>query len=194
MTEVFSTFQLKLSEIAPVFELPDGNGNSFSLNDLIGRKGTLICFVCNHCPFVIHLASEIGLLAKDLKTKGINTVAINSNDIKNYPQDDPQHMLEFSKQYHWDFPYLYDESQEIAKAYKAACTPDFFLFNQNKALVYTGQFDNSRPKNEFPVTGESLRQAIKYLLNNKAPLEKQQASSGCNIKWKSNNAPKYFSA
>jgi peroxiredoxin len=192
MAEVPSTFQLGLGSVAPDFTLPDGHGNSLSLGEIKGDKGTLVIFACNHCPFVVHLAEAIAGFAAETAAKGVNTVAINSNDIENYPQDRPGKMVEFTGQYGWKFPYLFDQTQDVAKAYGAACTPDFYLFDDDLKLVYAGQFDSSRPRNGEPVTGESLRAAVSGLVDGSPPVQPQLPSSGCNIKWKPGNAPAYL--
>lgn len=177
---------LPLGTKAPHFKLIDTKDNVVkSLEALKGEKGTLIMFICNHCPFVIHVNEELVQLANDYKAKGINCIAISSNDVENYPQDAPDKMTQVAKKLNYPFPYLYDKTQEIAKAYDAACTPDFFLFNNQLALVYTGQLDDSRPGNNVPVTGKDLRAAINALVNNQAINPNQKPSMGCNIKWKS---------
>ncbi len=192
MAEVQSTFNLKLGEEAPEFNLNDGAGNSYSLSQIKGKQGTLVIFACNHCPFVLHLGEAISELAKEIQPQGISTVAISSNDIENYPADAPDKMLEFASEYDWDFPYLYDPTQEVAKSYSAACTPDFYLLDADNKLVYLGQFDESRPGNDKPVNGTDIKAAIHALLSGKPPLANQLPSSGCNIKWKQGNAPSYF--
>ena len=192
MSEVKSTFRLATGDAAPAFTLPDPSGAGHSLDDLAGANGTLVVFACNHCPFVVHLASQIGEFAKEIGGKGVATVAISSNDVENYPADSPEKMAEFAQASGWDFPYLYDESQEVAKAYSAACTPDFFLFDRGRKLYYAGQFDNSRPKNDAAITGADLRAAVEALLAGEAPTENPFPSSGCNIKWKAGNEPPYF--
>ena len=152
--------------------------------DLKGEKGTLIVFICNHCPFVIHLLEHFTQFAARIKSKGISTVAISSNDIKNYPLDAPDKMYELSRKYNFSFPYLYDPSQKVAKAYDAACTPDFYLFDEKIELVYRGRYDSSRPKSNIPISGEDLENAALNLLNKKPISEKQFPSMGCSIKWK----------
>ena len=192
MAEVKSTFQLKIGDKAPAFCLQNENNQSFTLEENKGEKGTLIIFVCNHCPFVIHIAKQLGEIAKKITDLGINTIAINANDIENYPEDSPQKMLIMARKYAWDFPYLFDKLQEVAKSYSAACTPDFFLFNKKQELHYAGQFDDSRPNNKIEVTGESLQEAIDNLIADKAPLKITKPASGCNIKWIAGNEPTYF--
>ncbi|MDY2586746.1 thioredoxin family protein [Winogradskyella aquimaris] len=176
---------LPLGTKAPDFSLIDTKDNQLkSLNELKGEVGTLVMFICNHCPFVIHVNAELVKLANDFKPKGINCIAISSNDVDNYPQDGPDKMKTHAEENHYPFPYLYDETQDIAKAYDAACTPDFFLFDRDLKLVYAGQLDDSRPGNDIPVTGKDLRAAMKALLNNEAIDPNQKPSMGCNIKWK----------
>lgn len=176
---------LPLGTKAPNFNLPDtADGKSKSLNELKGITGTLVMFICNHCPFVVHVNTQLVQLAKDYKAKGINCIAISSNDVENYPQDGPELMKQHAIDNDYVFPYLYDESQDIAKAYDAACTPDFFLFNDTLELVYAGQLDDSRPGNNKPVTGNDLRAAIDALIKGKPVSKDQKPSMGCNIKWK----------
>lgn len=176
---------LPLGTKAPDFNLVDTKDNQKkSLNQLKGINGTLVMFICNHCPFVIHVNEELVKLANDYKPKGINCIAISSNDVDNYPQDGPEKMKTHAEENHYPFPYLYDETQAIAKAYDAACTPDFFLFDEDLKLVYAGQLDSSRPGNDIPVTGEDLRAAMDALLSNDTINPNQKPSMGCNIKWK----------
>ncbi len=193
MAEVPSTFALKPGERAPDFSLPDPDGTIHSLRDLIrGQKGLLIAFVCNHCPFVIHLAKELGRTAASLAEKGIVTVAINANDATRYPADSPEKMVAFAAANGWNFPYLYDETQEVAKAYKAACTPDFFVFDKDQRLVYRGRLDSSRPDTGVPLTGQDMRAALDAILAGKPVSAQQRPSIGCNIKWKPGGEPSYF--
>jgi peroxiredoxin len=176
---------LPLGTKAPDFSLIDTKDDTIkSLSELKGDTGTLVMFICNHCPFVIHVNEQLVQLANDYKSRGINCIAISSNDVVNYPQDGPEKMKQHAKDNNYPFPYLYDESQEIAKAYDAACTPDFFLFNSDLKLVYAGQLDSSRPGNGIPVTGSDLRAAMDALVNNEAIGDDQKPSMGCNIKWK----------
>jgi peroxiredoxin len=176
---------LPLGTKAPDFTLNDTkDGHQKSLIHLKGEVGTLILFICNHCPFVIHINKQLVQLANDYISKGINCIAISSNDVENYPQDGPKFMQQHAKDNHYPFPYLYDESQDVAKSYDAACTPDFFLFNTELTLVYTGQLDDSRPENGIAVTGKDLRAAMDALLNNESVNALQKPSMGCNIKWK----------
>ncbi len=176
---------LELGTVAPDFTLTNAITNSpVSLNDIKGTKGTVIMFICNHCPFVIHVNEEIVRIANDYRTQGFGFVAISSNDIINYPQDAPEHMWTTAQKNNYTFPYLYDETQEIAKAYDAACTPDFYLFDAGLKLIYRGQLDDSRPSNGIPVNGRDLRQALDAVLRNANVSETQKPSIGCNIKWK----------
>jgi thiol-disulfide isomerase/thioredoxin len=149
----------------------------------------MVVFACNHCPYVIHLADALGDFAREIALQGVGTVAINSNDLERYPQDGPELMKSFSVARHWDFPYLLDESQEVAKAYGAACTPDFFLFDAEGKLFYAGQFDDSRPRSGVEPHAGDLREAVRRMLGGEAPLVRPYPSSGCNIKWKPGNEP-----
>ena len=170
---------------APDFLLPDTvSGKHLSLDNIKGETATMIMFICNHCPFVKHVNEEIVRLGNDYKNKGIGFVAISSNDIINHPEDSPGLMTQVAKQLKYPFPYLFDESQETAKAYDAACTPDFFIYDKDLRLVYRGQLDDSRPGNEIPVTGKDIRQALDCLINNVPVAQEQRPSIGCNIKWK----------
>lgn len=176
---------LKLGTKAPGFRLLNVKNNQFvELKDIIGKHGTVVMFICNHCPFVKHVNQEIVRIANDYKVTGFGFVAISSNDVDNYPEDHPDKMLEVAEQERYPFPYLYDETQEVAKAYDAACTPDFYVFDENQKLFYRGQLDDSRPKNGLPLTGRSLREALDALLNNRESPKNQKPSMGCNIKWK----------
>lgn len=176
---------LRLGTIAPYFELMDTlTKNLTSLNDVKGKKGTVVMFICNHCPFVKHVNEALVRLSKDYSVTGFGFVAISSNDVENYPQDSPELMAKTAKEEGYSFPYLYDPSQEVAKAYDAACTPDFYLFDEELKLVYRGQLDTSRPGNGIPVSGIDLREAMDHLLNNRPQCEDQKPSIGCNIKWK----------
>lgn len=174
-----------LGIVAPDFVLPDTiSGENKSLTELKSDKATVIMFICNHCPFVKHVQTQLVALANEYQPKGISFIAINSNDMENYPEDSPQRMKEVAQQLHYPFPYLYDESQEVARAYRAACTPDFYVFDKNLKLVYRGQMDGSRPGNNIPVTGRDLRAALDNILQGKPVSEDQRPSIGCNIKWK----------
>lgn len=176
---------------APNFNLPDPQDNMYSLDDFKDSTALLVIFMCNHCPFVVHMKGYLPKLIKEYQDRGVAVVGINSNDVVNYPDDHPNRMAKDIDEYGYTFPYLYDETQEIAKAYGAACTPDFFLFDNERKLVYRGQLDNSRPGNNKPLTGIDLRAAIDALLDGKPMSEKQYPSSGCNIKWKAGNEPNY---
>lgn len=176
---------LPLGTKAPEFELLNTiDQTQVSLTSAKGIKGTLIMFISNHCPFVKHVNAELSKLTKEYGSKGINSIAISSNDIKNYPADAPDKMKQNAIDNDFKFPYLYDETQEVAKAYNAACTPDFFVFDKDLKLVYRGQLDDSRPKNGIPVTGKDLRTVLNNMLNNMPISEVQKPSIGCNIKWK----------
>ncbi len=176
---------LPLGTIAPNFNLLDTVSNKvLSLQNLKGDRATVIMFICNHCPFVIHINSEIVSIAKAYSEKGISFIAISSNDVINYPQDAPDKMKIHAKDENYPFPYLYDETQDIAKAYDAACTPDIYVFDTDLRLNYRGQLDDSRPGNGLPVTGKDLRHALDCLLDNKENICIQKPSIGCNIKWK----------
>ena len=183
---------LPLGTLAPDFNLPDTDGKMVSLNDFKGAKAFLIIFMCNHCPFVNHILNKIINLIKDYQNKSVAVVGINSNDVVNYQDDSPALMAELVKQAGFTFPYLYDETQEVAKTYHAACTPDFFLFDKDKTLVYRGQMDDSRPGNGIPVTGTDLTAAIDAVIKGKPVSQEQKPSMGCNIKWKQGNEPDYI--
>lgn len=176
---------LPLGTKAPAFELPDTvSGKQLKLSDIQSDKATVVMFLCNHCPYVIHVNSEMVRLAKDYQAKGVNFVGISSNDVENYPQDGPDLMKEHATRVGYTFPYLYDETQEVARAYDAACTPDFYVFDKDMILVYRGRLDGSRPKNDLPLTGADLRAALDAVLAGKPVNERQYPSGGCNIKWK----------
>jgi peroxiredoxin len=176
---------VRLGTKALAFTLPDTvSGKQLSLENIKGETATMIMFICNHCPFVKHVNAELVRIANDYNDKGIGFVAISSNDIINHPDDAPGLMTQVAKQLKYPFPYLYDESQETAKAYDAACTPDFFIYAKDLQLVYRGQLDDSRPGNEIPVTGKDIRHALDCLINNKPVPQEQRPSIGCNIKWK----------
>jgi peroxiredoxin len=191
MVAVNSTM-LPLGTEAPDFNLPDTNGKTVSLSDFKRSRALVVVFMCNHCPYVKHLRSGLAQLARDYAAKGVAVAGISSNDVQNYPADSPAKMAEEAKAAGYIFPYLYDATQQIAKAYRAACTPDFYLFDKDQRLVYRGQFDDSRPGNGLPVTGKDLRAAIDAVLAGKRVSPSQKASIGCNIKWKSGNEPDYF--
>lgn len=176
---------LPLGTPAPQFRLIDTNSNyHYSYQELKGSKGTLVMFICNHCPFVHHVLDEILMIANDYRVQGLGVVAISSNDAAQYPQDGPESMREFAFRNKIDFPYLYDETQEVAKAFDAACTPDFYLFDSNDRLFYRGQLDDSRPGNQIPLSGSDLRNAIDAVIYNRSIADPQKPSVGCSIKWK----------
>lgn len=193
MVKTLSTMQ-QLGTAATDFALPDyqqAQPKPVSLADYAGRP-ILIAFICNHCPYVVHIAKQFAEFAQQYQAKGLQVVAINSNDVANYPADSPENMAEFSAQYKFTFPYLFDESQDVAKTYGAACTPDFFLYDEQHKLVYRGQFDSARPGNSEVVDGADMRQAVDALLAGQDVSHDQIASMGCNIKWKVGNEPDYF--
>ncbi len=183
---------LPLGTAAPDFSLPDTDGKTVSLQDFSGSRALLVIFMCNHCPFVKHIADELKRLSDEYLEKGVAIVGISSNDAEKYPDDSPAAMKQEKAQRGYQFPYLYDEDQKVAQAYHAACTPDFFLFDGNHQLVYRGQLDSSRPQSDIPVTGEDLRAALDATLAGQSVPENQAPSIGCNIKWKEGNEPQYF--
>jgi peroxiredoxin len=185
---------LELDTPAPAFTLPDPSGTPHGFDDHPNAKGYLVVFLCNHCPFVKHIASQLGDLCRVYQGHGIASFGINSNDATEYPDDSPERMEVEAKRFRFTFPYLFDETQEVAKAFRAACTPDFFLFDADRKLVYRGQFDDSRPGNGKPVTGSDLRAALDSLLEERRMPKEQRPSIGCNIKWKPGNEPDYFGA
>jgi peroxiredoxin len=182
---------LALGTPAPDFLLPDTTGTDVRLSDFSAAPALLVAFICNHCPYVKHVRSGLAQLAKDYQERGVAVVGINSNDADTHPDDSPAKMVEEVALAGYTFPYLYDESQEVATAYRAACTPDFFLFDKNRRLVYRGQMDSSRPGNDIPVTGVDLRTAIDAVLDGDPVFGEQRPSIGCNIKWKPGQAPQY---
>lgn len=183
---------LALGTRAPDFSLPDTEGRTVSLGDFAGAKALLVMFICNHCPFVKHLRAALAGLGREYGARGVAVVAINANDAERYPSDSPSAMREEREAAGYTFAYLYDASQEVARAYQAACTPDFFLFGADGRLVYRGQFDDSRPGNALPVTGGDLRAALDAVLAGQPVAPEQKPSIGCNIKWKPGNEPAYF--
>ncbi|MFQ5731694.1 MAG: thioredoxin family protein [Planctomycetaceae bacterium] len=191
MVKTASTM-LPLGTAAPDFSLPNVDGSMVSLADFADRKGLLVIFMCNHCPFVVHIREELANFATEYREKGLGIVGINSNDVESHPDDSPEKMKDEAAAAGYTFPYLYDETQSVAQAYKAACTPDFFLFDGDMALVYRGQFDGSRPGNDVPVTGADLRAVCDAVLAGEATAVDQVPSLGCNIKWKEGAAPEYF--
>lgn len=183
---------LPLGTAAPNFSLPDADGKIVSLGDFKSAPALLVMFICNHCPFVKHVADELAKLGRDYQAKGVAIVAINSNDTVAHPDDAPPKMKEEAQARGYVFPYLFDETQAVGKAYHAACTPDFFVFDKSQQLVYRGQLDESRPQSGIPVTGRDLRAALDSVLAGKPVNPEQRASLGCNIKWKAGNEPEYF--
>ena len=192
MPETPSTM-LELGTTLPSFSLPDFDGKTVSDADFKGSNALLVAFICKHCPFVRHIRSEFARFAKDYAAKGLRVVAIMSNSVEEFPEDGPEGMKQEAAEAGYVFPYLYDKDQKVAKAFKAACTPDLFLFDGNRRLAYRGQFDGSRPKNNVPVTGADLRAATDAVLAGQKPSEQQRPSMGCNIKWYPGNEPEYFS-
>jgi peroxiredoxin len=186
------TYQIPLGFQAPDFMLPDVvSGRSVALSELQGEMATVFMFICNHCPFVVHVEQELVRIANDYTPKGVRFIAISSNDVVHYPQDGPEHMKAYADRLAFPFPYLYDASQEVAKAYFAACTPDISVFDADLKCVYRGQLDGSRPGNDIPVTGNDLRAVLDHIVNGRPVPQNQIPSIGCNIKWKEGNAPSY---
>jgi peroxiredoxin len=184
---------LSLRTKAPDFALPDlVSGNTVSLKTFADKKALLVMFICRHCPFVKHVQQQLAQIGQDYANQSLGIVAISANDVANYPDDSPDNLKMMAKELGFNFPLCYDESQETAKAYTAACTPDFFLFDENRQLVYRGQLDESRPNKNVPVTGKDLRSAIDAVLAGKEINPDQKPSIGCNIKWKSGNEPEYY--
>jgi peroxiredoxin len=183
---------LPLGTKAPEFDLPDvTDGRLVSLSDFEAKRALLVMFICRHCPYVRHVREELARLGRDFAGSELGIVAISSNDVDEYPEDRPESLAEEAREVGYAFPYLFDETQEVAKAYTAACTPDFFLFDADRALVYRGQLDDSRPSNGLPVTGTDLRAAIDAALSGRPVSEDQRASIGCGIKWRAGNEPSY---
>ena len=191
MTVTPSTM-LSLGTQAPDFTLPDTEGKMVSRDDFADAPALLVIFMCNHCPYVKHVREGLAKMGRDYQAKGVAVVGINSNDVIGFPQDSPEKMAQEVRSAGYTFPYLYDESQQVATAYRAACTPDFFLFDRDRKPVYRGQMDDSRPGNGIPVTGADLRAAMDAVLQAGPIPEKQKPSMGCNIKWKPGNEPDYF--
>jgi len=183
---------LALGTPAPDFSLPDTGGKIVSLSDFASAPALVVAFICNHCPYVKLIRAGLAQFGSDMQSRGVGVVAISANDAVNYPDDSPAKMAQEVKSAGYTFPYLHDEAQTVAKAYRAACTPDFFLFDQDQKLVYRGQFDDSRPGNGRPVTGADLRAAVDALVGGRPVPPDQTPSLGCNIKWKSGNEPDYF--
>jgi len=191
MAETPSTM-LDLGTPLPSFSLPDFNGRIMSDADFKGSKALLVAFICKHCPFVKHIRQEFARFAREYEAQGLEVVAIASNDTTQFPEDGPEGMKQEAAEAGYVFPYLFDEKQQVARAFRAACTPDLFLFDGSRRLAYRGQFDGSRPKNDVPVTGADLRAAADAVLAGKPAPETQKPSMGCNIKWSPGNAPAYF--
>jgi len=191
MVKTASTM-LSLGTEAPPFSLPDPQGKTVSLTDFEDAPALLVVFMCNHCPYVKHVATGLALLAQEYQKQGVAIVGINSNDWESHPDDSPEKMAEEIENRGYTFPYLCDATQEVAKLYRAACTPDFYLFDKDRRLVYRGQMDASRPGNNIPVTGRDLRDALDAVLTGKPVSQNQKPSLGCNIKWRPGNAPDYF--
>ncbi|HEX2167732.1 MAG TPA: thioredoxin family protein [Longimicrobiales bacterium] len=183
---------LELGTTAPPFSLPDVDGTTVSLDDFADAPALLVMFICNHCPFVKHVRDELARIGRDYGERGVAIVAISSNDADAYPADSPEMMRKEKQDAGYTFPYLYDEAQEAAHAYRAACTPDFYVFEGERRLVYRGQLDDSRPSNGVPVTGADLRAALDAVLDGRVVREEQKPSLGCNIKWKPDNAPAWW--
>ncbi len=191
MAETPSTM-ITLGTPAPAFRLPDTTGKPLALADLGDAPAVLVMFICNHCPFVQHIRSGLASFGRDYQPRGLAIIAINSNDVEAYPADSPAKMAQEVERFGYTFPYLFDATQEVAQAYGAACTPDFFLFDRERRLVYRGQFDDSRPGNGKPVTGTDLRAAADAVLAGRPASATQRPSIGCNIKWKPGNEPSYY--
>ena len=183
---------LALGSTAPDFSLPNVDGQMVSLRDFEPSSALVVMFICNHCPYVKHVADQLSLLGRDCMTKNVGIVAISSNDVANYPADSPEQMVREAEERGYAFPYLYDEDQSVAHAYRAACTPDFFVFDADRKLTYRGQLDDSRPESGIPVTGADLRAAIDATLAGALVNETQKPSLGCNIKWIEGREPEYF--
>jgi len=182
---------LPLGTEAPDFELPDADGTIHRRDDFASAPALVVAFICNHCPYVVHIRREWAKVAKELQDRGVAVVAIAANDVDAYPQDGPEGMAVEAREYGYTFPYLFDETQKVAHAYRAACTPDFYVFDRDRNLAYRGQFDASRPRNDTPVTGTDLKAAVDAVLAGKPAPEDQRPSMGCNIKWKPGNEPDY---
>ena len=176
---------LPLGTVAPAFSLPATDGKTVGIDDFAEAELLLVAFICNHCPFVQHIRGGLAALGRDYQPRGVGMAAINSNDVEAYPEDGMEKMIEEAQRVGYTFPYLLDESQQVARAYQAACTPEFYLFDRQRKLIYRGQFDDSRPSNEAPVTGKDLRRALDAALAGEAVAAEQKPSMGCNIKWKS---------
>lgn len=187
-----SSTMLELGSAAPDFRLPDPHGKFVSLHDFHDAPALLVVFMCNHCPFVKHIQRQMAELIREFQPRGLAAVGINANDVASHPDDAPERMAAEAARIPYTFPYLYDETQEVAKAYRSACTPDFYLFDAQRKLVYRGQFDSARPGNEEPVTGADLRGALEAVLEGRQVDGGQKPSVGCSIKWRPGNEPDYF--
>ncbi len=183
---------LALGTTAPDFSLVNVDGKTVSLSDFADAPALLVIFICNHCPYVKHVAPELANLAREYQAKGVAVVAISSNDVSSHPEDSPENMVAEVEQRGYTFPYLYDDTQAVAKAYRAACTPDFYVFDREQRLAYRGQMDDSRPDSGIPVTGRDLRAALDAVLAGQPAADEQKPSLGCNVKWKAGNEPDYF--
>lgn len=183
---------LPLGSTAPPFSLTNVDGQVVTLEDFADSRALLVMFICNHCPYVIHVAEQLAVLGNEYMQKGVGVVAVSANDISTHPADSPEQMVREAEERGYPFPYLYDEDQSVAKAYRAACTPDFFVFDQNKRLTYRGQLDDSRPESGIPVTGTDLRNALDATLAEQPVPDPQKPSLGCNIKWITGQEPEYF--
>jgi peroxiredoxin len=184
---------IPLGTTAPEFTLPDPGGTRWNLGELTtGAPASVVAFLSNHCPYVRHVARELGLVTARLARKGVGVVGVMSNDVARFPDDAPERMVAFARSVGWDFPYLYDEEQQVARDYRAACTPDFYVFDRDLRLVYRGQFDGSRPSNDVPVTGSDLRAAVDGVLEGRPPSDEQVPSMGCSIKWRPGTEPEWF--
>jgi peroxiredoxin len=182
----------KLGTPAPDFSMPDINNHTMALHDFHNSPALLVIFMSHHCPYTRHIFSNLAEMIRDYQPRGVAVVGINSNDPQQHSEDSPEKMAQLAEKHNFPFPYLKDDTQDVAKAFKAACTPDFFLYDQDRKLVYRGRFDDARPDRDVPVTGNQLRAALEALLSGKDPIDPQKPSVGCNIKWKPGNAPEYF--
>lgn len=192
MVRTASTMELSLGTSAPGFALPDPSGKLWTLDDFDDRPALLVVFMCNHCPYVTHVAPELAKLAREYQARGVAVVGINSNDYEEHPDDAPDKMAQEIEARRYTFPYLIDQTQEVAKTYRAACTPDFYVFDRERKLAYRGQMDSSRPGSSIPVTGQDLRAALDAVLAGRGVSDDQRPSLGCNIKWRPGNEPEYF--
>jgi peroxiredoxin len=183
---------LPLGTEAPDFELPDPDGTIHRRDDFVDAPALVVAFICNHCPYVVHIRKEWAKVAEELQQRGVGVVAVAANDIDAYPQDGPKGMAAEAREFGYTFPYLFDETQQVAQAYRAACTPDFYVFDADRKLAYRGQFDDSRPSGGGPVTGADLKAAVDAVLAGQPASEDQRPSMGCNIKWKPGNEPDYY--